>query len=191
MCSAPLEKGLGSGGVIPPAQSLHKTNKTFFRSKHRPKKDSLYEPAPKSYRWWCQQSSQTPLKWLWCSGCLSPKSSSSLPPRQLSLTLYLITAPTPTPLAPAAIAGITSAKSPQLTPSYLHPLYRRILPGASGIWHIQLCENHRLFFPKACNLDGWEYFPWEWQEIFLTETPSVCHIASPAFRPWELCSVSK
>lgn len=62
-----------------------------------------------------------PLKWLWCSECLSPKSSTSLPPPQLPLTLYLIIALTLTPLAPAAIAGAISAKSHQLIPSYSIP----------------------------------------------------------------------
>lgn len=161
--------------------------KTFFRCKQNTKKDSPDKSAPKSYRWWCQESSQTPLKWLWCSGCLSPKSSTPLPPSQLPLRLYLITALTLTPLVPAAIARVISAKPPSCS----IPSPAGILPGARRIWHIQLCENRTIFFPKACSLDGWEYFPWEWQEIFLTETPYACHRASPGFRPWEFRSVSK
>lgn len=116
-----LEKGTGSGGALTPVQSLHKTNKTFFRSKHRPTKGSSDEPAQRSYRGWHQENSQTPLKWLWCSGCLSPESSTSLPPAQLPLTLYLTTALTLTPQPPAAIAAVTSAKSPQPIPSYSIP----------------------------------------------------------------------
>lgn len=105
-----MEKGIGSAVLTPVQSLLPKTNKTFFRSKHRPKKDSPDESVPKSYRSWCPESSQTPLKWLWCSGCLSPKSSTSLPPPQLPLTLYLTSALTLTPLAPAATSGAISAK---------------------------------------------------------------------------------
>lgn len=166
-----LKKGTGSGGVLTPVQSLCKSNKTFFRSKHRPKKPCPDEPASNSYRWWCQESLQTPLEWLWCLGM-------SLPKKQHFPSSFL-TAPHPIPhhcSHPDTSGSCCHHRShlsqvPSANSVLLHSLYCRILPGASGIWHIQLCENHRLFFPKACSLDGWEYFPWEWQEIFLTETP--------------------
>lgn len=186
-----LEKGTGSGGVLTPVHSLGKTNKTFFRSKHRPMKYSPDEPAPKSYRWWCPETSQTSLKWLWCFWMSLPKkqhfpSSSPTPPHP---ALHHCSHPDTSGSCCHRWSHLSQV--PSANSFLLHPLYCRIPPSASRIWHIQPCENHRLFFPKACSLDGWEYFPWEWQEIFLTETPYACHIASPALRPWELHSVSK
>lgn len=164
----------------------------------RPKKDCPYEPTPKSYRLRCSESSRTPLKRvvvLWMS--LSSKQHFSSCP----LTLHH---PVPHPCSHSNTSGshchcwshlnqvplTNSSLSLFLPLSHLslNPAWSEWNLTHSSMWKPQFCPHPP---PKAYSLHGCEHFPREWQEVFLMETPSACHIASPAFRPQELCSFSK
>lgn len=164
---------------------------------HRPKKDCPYEPTPKSYRSQCPESSRTPLKRvvvLWMS--LSSKQHFSSCP----LTLHH---PVPHLCSHSNTSGshchrwshlnqVPLTNSSLSLSTFIPPITESCLEWVeSDTFKYVKTTIPTPRPPKAYSLDGCEHFPWEWQEVFLMETPAACHIPSPAFRSWELCSFSK